>query len=299
MPVKPPVIGAASGALGLGAFAAAVGGCCGAPWAVALLGVSGAIALARLAFLLPYALIGAALLLAGAFWWAYRPAAVCTDRASATASRYPVRIFLWIAALLVAVLAGLALAHGAEPQGALPYALLDDQGSQLRADFNRARGSVRLLFVVDPVCPGCLRGLDDMNRDLLSVTDDPRLVTFVVHEPVLRGALRGTAAHDVSAAAALLHNTHVHHYWNASGQFGRLLSQAVGLRGRDGGVYAWDVWLIYGPQASWSDSGPPQPLLLMQQLGALQDSREFPHLDSKVFAQRVRSLLAHLPPSTP
>ena len=35
------------------------------------------------------------------------------------------------------------------------YTLLDDQGSQLRADFNRKSGSVRLLFVVDPICPGC------------------------------------------------------------------------------------------------------------------------------------------------
>jgi hypothetical protein len=41
-------IGTAGGALGLGAFAATVGACCGLPWAVALLGVSGAVALARL-----------------------------------------------------------------------------------------------------------------------------------------------------------------------------------------------------------------------------------------------------------
>jgi len=73
MAEKPVVIGAAWGALGLGALAAAVGGCCAAPWAVVLLGVTGAVALARLMFLLPYALIGAALLLGVAFWWAYRP----------------------------------------------------------------------------------------------------------------------------------------------------------------------------------------------------------------------------------
>lgn len=297
MPVK-PVIGAASGALGLGAFAAAVGGCCGAPWAVALLGVSGAIALARLAFLLPYALIGAALLLAGAFWWAYRPARVCAHPPEAAAAGYSVRVFVWIAALLVAALGVIALARGTEPSGALPsyrsYTSLDDQASELRADFNRARGSVRLLFVVDPICPGCLRGLDDMNRDLLSRTADPRLVTFVVHEPVLRGS----AAHDVPAAAALLHNSHVHHYWSASGEFGRLLSRSVDLRSREGAVYAWDVWLLYGPEATWDGAGPPRPQLLMQQLG-LQSGREFPRLDSKVFAQRAEQLLAQLPPKAP
>jgi len=70
---KRRVIGTAGGAVGLGAFAATVGACCGLPWTVALLGVSGAVALARLSCLLPYALLGAAGLLIVAFWWAYRP----------------------------------------------------------------------------------------------------------------------------------------------------------------------------------------------------------------------------------
>jgi hypothetical protein len=64
---KTRVIGTAGGALGLGAFAAAVGACCGLPWAVTLLGVGGAVALARLSFLLPCALLGAGGLLAVAF----------------------------------------------------------------------------------------------------------------------------------------------------------------------------------------------------------------------------------------
>lgn len=110
MAEKPRVIGAASGALGLGAFAAAVGGCCGAPWAVALLGVTGAVGLARLAFLLPYALIGAAILLGVAFRSAYRPAAASADGACALKSgRRPLRILVWVAALLVAALGVVAL----------------------------------------------------------------------------------------------------------------------------------------------------------------------------------------------
>ena len=329
---KPQVIAAASGALGLGAFAAAVGGCCGAPWAVALLGVTGAVGLARLAFLLPYALIGAALLLGVAFWSAYRPAPACATadaRAPAAAAsraswcglppcsslplpwwlsvlsqrpsqRASMRIVAWMGCLAIAtVVVGCSRADGAH--GIPPYVALDDQASELRADFNRAKGSVRLLFVVDPICPGCLRGLDDMNRDLLAGTDDPRLVTFVVHEPVLGAArvapwLRTTASHDVPAAAGLLHNQYVKHYWNQSGSFGRLLADSVDLKNSRGRVYAWDVWLLYGPDATWSGTGPPRPILLMQQLGELRDSSEFPHLDSKAFSQKVRALLATLPP---
>jgi hypothetical protein len=182
----------------------------------------------------------------------------------------------------------------------VPYVVLDDQASQLRADFNRKMGTVRLLFVVDPICPGCLRGLDDMNRDLLRATVDPRLQVFVVHEPVLGVAryapwLRIAGGSDVPKAAQLLQSPNVQHYWNPSGEFGRLLSKAVRLSNGDRPVYAWDVWLLYGPEAKWGSAGPPPPQLLMHQLGALRGSAQFPHLDSHVFAEKVRTLLAQLP----
>jgi hypothetical protein len=109
---KTRVMGATGSALGLGAFAAAVGACCGLPWAVALLGVGGAVALARLSFLLPYALLGAAGLLAVAFWWAYRPPAVCADGTCDTSARRPLRWIVWAATLLVLGLAAISVAIG-------------------------------------------------------------------------------------------------------------------------------------------------------------------------------------------
>lgn len=103
-------ISAASGAIGLGGFAAALGLCCTVPWAVALLGVTGAIAFARLAFLLPYALIGAVVLLGVGFWSAYRPAAACTAEGTCTPkSRRVLQWVVWLAAGLVAVLVVIAL----------------------------------------------------------------------------------------------------------------------------------------------------------------------------------------------
>jgi hypothetical protein len=201
------------------------------------------------------------------------------------------------------VLAGVGCTQSDGSAGtSAPYTVLDDQASQLRADFNRDIGSVRLLFVVDPICPGCLRGLADMNRDLLQGTTDPRLRTFVVHEPVLGVArytpwLRPSGGKDVPKAAQLLQNPYIQNYWNPSGAFGRLLSQAVGLKNGDKQVYAWDVWLLYGPEAKWVGNDPPHPRLLMHQLSALRGSTEFPHLDSHVFAQQVHTLLAKLPPS--
>ena len=200
------------------------------------------------------------------------------------------------------VLAGVGCTQSSGSAGtSAPYTVLDDQASQLRADFNRDIGSVRLLFVVDPICPGCLRGLADMNRDLLRTTTDPRLRTFVVHEPVLGVAryapwLRPAGGKDVPKAAQLLQNPYIQNYWNPSGAFGRLLSQAVGLKNGDKQVYAWDVWLLYGPEAKWVGNDPPRPRLLMHQLGELRGT-EFPYLDSHAFAQQVQTLLAQLPPS--
>ncbi|HEV8017978.1 MAG TPA: mercury transporter MerT [Steroidobacteraceae bacterium] len=109
---KTRVIGSAGGALGLGAFAATVGACCGLPWAVALFGVSGAVALARLSFLLPYALFGAAGLLAVAFWSAYRRPAVCADGSCDAARGRSLRWIVWAAAFLVTGLSAAAFMVG-------------------------------------------------------------------------------------------------------------------------------------------------------------------------------------------
>lgn len=168
------------------------------------------------------------------------------------------------------------------------YTVLDDGFGKVRDDFNRAKGSIRLLFVVDPICPGCLRGMDDMNRDLLARIEDSRLQTFVVHVPVI-----GAQAKDIAPAAKLLQNSQVRHYWNSSGEFGRALAKAMQLKNDKEVVYAWDVWLLYGPDVEWTGADPPQPRLLMHQLWKLEGTK-FPKLDSAVFAREVQSRLDDL-----
>jgi len=195
------------------------------------------------------------------------------------------------AQIAIATLFGTSACADATDTPATPaYALLDEAGTKLREDFNRAGGSVRLLFVVDPVCAVCLRGLDDLNRALFASTDDPRLQTFVVHVPVI-----GAEAKDILPASRLLPNPHVRHYWNPSGAFGRQLAEATGLRRGDELVYAWDVWLIYGPNVTWDGALPPRPQRLMHQLPTLQGNAEFPRLDAGAFARETRRLIAELP----
>lgn len=105
------VAGAAGGALGLGAFAALFGTCCVAPWTVGLVGVSGAVALARLSFLQPYLIVGTLGLLGAAFWWAYRPQPACTDGACETTRRRKLRWIVWLSCAMICALTAMTLLH--------------------------------------------------------------------------------------------------------------------------------------------------------------------------------------------
>lgn len=91
------------GAIGLSAVASFIGLCCIGPWAVALFGVSGAIAMARWAPARPYILIVALLLLAWAFWRTYGPprrslcqAGLCPARPSKS-----LQLALWMALAMI------------------------------------------------------------------------------------------------------------------------------------------------------------------------------------------------------
>lgn len=194
------------------------------------------------------------------------------------------------ASLLLAAGAAIAASHSGAARAAPDFTVLDDKAEPLRSDFNRDVGHVRLLLLMDPVCPTCLKGLADIDRDLLSkLPKDTPLRAYVVHEPVIGGA-----AKNIPGAAGLVHAS-VRHYWNATGSFGRLAAAAFDLRHNGKPVYAWDVWTIYGPEAAWTAAGPPMPRVLMHQLPALAADARFSHLDSRKFASDVLAMLASSP----
>jgi hypothetical protein len=96
------VLGAAGGAVGLSAIAAMLGTCCVAPWAVSLIGVAGAVALARFSAWAPALIAGAVLLLGLAFYFAYRPRPACMDGSCDATSQRRLRWVAWVGALVVA-----------------------------------------------------------------------------------------------------------------------------------------------------------------------------------------------------
>ena len=93
------------GAIGISAIASFIGLCCIGPWAVALFGVSGAVAMARWQPLRPYILGIAVALLLWAFWRVYGPprkklcaAGLCPAKPSQW-----LQGGLWFAAILIAL----------------------------------------------------------------------------------------------------------------------------------------------------------------------------------------------------
>ncbi len=89
------------GAIGMSTIASFVGLCCIGPWSVALLGVSGAVAMARYNFLRPYVLAIAALMLGWAFWRVYRPRPLCNDGTCATGPSAWLKGTLWLGLVMI------------------------------------------------------------------------------------------------------------------------------------------------------------------------------------------------------
>lgn len=91
---------AASGAVGLSAIASFIGLCCIGPWAVALFGVPGAVALARFQPLRPYLLAAAGLFLLWAFWQVYKPVPKTDTPCDTKRRSIWLQSALWLSALM-------------------------------------------------------------------------------------------------------------------------------------------------------------------------------------------------------
>jgi len=171
---------------------------------------------------------------------------------------------------------------------AADYRVLDEDLTQLQQDFNAHRGQIRLMFIVGPTCGICLRGMADLNDEIIAAAqNDPRLQTFVVHVPAL-----GAEEKDVAPTLSLLQGPRIQHYWDGVGHIGRDYEKVLGT-----GVYAWDVWMIYGPDETWEPANlPPPPKFWQHQLGHLDNSGQG-RLDKKQFAAEIRKRIQALGPA--
>lgn len=159
------------------------------------------------------------------------------------------------AAGIVAVtlaLAALAAGCTGTPAGAgRDLGDLHDIG-QLRSVFNRNAGKPRLILLLSPTCPTCVVGASWVRQHVLA--DHPRadLAVIVVWLPQFPGDERSRWDPTVLAGRRTTH------FWDQDSISGRWFKDHVKLS-YDTGPVLWDAYLLYGPQAHWSDV--PGPLI--------------------------------------
>lgn len=93
----------------------------------------------------------------------------------------------------------------------------------------------------------------------------------------------GARESHVPEATTLMNDPRVRHYWDPELVVGDAVAGDLGLS-----EPAWDVWLLYGRDARWEGSGPPEPDWWEHQLHGLPEER---HLDPSRFAEKARQLL--------
>ncbi len=188
------------------------------------------------------------------------------------------RWIIAIAAVAVVIGLGIGVVHlRGVPGQTRPHQQIGALAQTLREAFNADTGTVRVLALVSPTCGACLRGAADLQHDVFAPVDDARLRGYLVWVPKLDGheADVDQATHTVPDPRAL-------HYWDADGFLVHAYNTILGLH-QD----AWDVYLLYGPDAHWDGANPPAPTYWMTQL----DGAPGPTLDAKTFADHARTLL--------
>lgn len=91
----------------------------------------------------------------------------------------------------------------------------------------------------------------------------------------------GAEETHVSGASRLIDDARVTHYWDPGQLAGSAFQDLLGTP-----APAWDVWMLFGPDANWGDRAPP-PDWWEHQLGGLPSERR---LDFDRFAEKALGL---------
>ena len=147
--------------------------------------------------------------------------------------------------LALAILAGLG-------PSALPAQVLEDLRGldDLRKRFNASIGSPRLVLLLSPTCPVCVRGAKWVQQSLLEAHPQQDLRVYAIWFTMVRGDDRSRWP------AQVLDDPRVVHLWDGQRAVGRWYASYPQSRSGseiDDGV-AWDTYFLYGPDASWHEA---------------------------------------------
>ena len=128
----------------------------------------------------------------------------------------------------------------------------------------------------------CLRGASVIQTRVFLKIPNPELRGYVVWMPVLAF---GAKEQDAREQAWRIPDPRITRYFDAEGRLGQRYAPILRLAG-DGA--AWDVYLVFGPDARW-DSAPPPPAYWMHQLGRRAPPERL--LDANQIARAINELL--------
>ena len=98
--------------------------------------------------------------------------------------------------------------------------------------------------------------------------------------------IRAAEGH-VARAATLIPDERTRHYWD-----GHSAVVAAYTRTMDFPADAWDIYMVYGPDARWEGDIPPKPTYWMHQLGAEKEPRvNGPYFEAELFTKKVTEIL--------
>lgn len=127
---------------------------------------------------------------------------------------------------------------------------------KLREEFNHSYGTVRVIAVLSPTCPECLRGHGRV-KYLFRKFDTKKLRGFVVWLPMRRADNARSAEKQSEKWKSL----RVLEGWDGNCQIGKVLAKTLQLQDT-----AWDVYLVYNRGVRWKGNKPPIPTFWMHQL---------------------------------
>ena len=98
---------------------------------------------------------------------------------------------------------------------------------------------------------------------------------------------------DVPRGLATVPDARAIHFWDGEGLLMRGYGPVLDLPvAGSGTINAWDIFMIYGPNARWEISAPPVPDFWMHQLSiVLAAGMRVPLLKPAVFARRAEGFL--------
>jgi hypothetical protein len=121
-----------------------------------------------------------------------------------------------------------------------------------------------------------------MQNEVMAKLADPEVRAYVVWVPMFFGAER-----DVPRATTELPDPRASHYWDGDSLLVQGYRETLKFN-----EPAWDIFLLYAPEAKWEGDRPPAPAYWMHQLLSGNRARvPGPILDGPTFLAETRRLI--------